>query len=271
MEHSKSLREKFPQQPDFQVSYVFPEATRGSGYLTGAHWHEHVELLYVVQGELRVNIRGSWQLASEGNIVAINAGEIHSIPEKSEDTLYACLIPHKALCARMGVPVEKLCLASVIWDRASAQAMEEIFTELREKPPYYKAGVQAKALNLIIQLARTYGSVQKQGSGDNKVSLVMQAVEFMASRYDSPISTGDVCAALGFDKSYVCNTFKTITGTTILEHLNMVRCEHARDLLLSGDTTVADCAARCGFRNLSYFTKTYRRYMGELPSETGKK
>lgn len=171
MEQNKSLREKFPQQPDFQISYTFPEATRGSGYLTVTHWHEHMELLYVVQGELRVNIRGSWLLAKAGEIVVINAGEIHSIPEKNEDTLYACLIPHKALCTRMGVPVERLSLAHVIGDRDCARAMEEILKELRAKPPLYKPSVQVKALNLVIALARTYSTGQGQEGEITKPSL----------------------------------------------------------------------------------------------------
>lgn len=271
MEKSHNLREKFPHQPDFKLSYVLPEVTGGSTYLTAAHWHEHMELLYIVKGQLRVNIQGSWVRAGPGQIVAINAGQIHSIPEKSEETFYACLIPHRSLCSRMGISVEKIRLAPIITDRAAAGAVGEILNELREKPPYYKASVQLKVLELMIALARNHGSLQPGDGADRRAVLVKQIVELVAEGYDRAISTKDICQALGFDKSYVCNTFKTITGTTILEHLNMVRCEHARDLLMAGDRTVSDCAALCGFRNLSYFTKTYQRYMGEKPSETGRK
>ena len=100
--------------------------------------------------------------------------------------------------------------------------------------------------------------------------MVKRAVEYLQENFTQPISTGDVCAYLGFDKSYICNTFKEITGTTVLEYLNMMRCERARELILSGELSIAQSAAASGFRHWSYFTKTYKKYIGRLPSETAR-
>lgn len=54
----------------------------------------------------------------------------------------------------------------------------------------------------------------------------------------------------------------------MISYLNMVRCEHARELLQMGKLSVSECASLCGFQNSSYFTKTYKHYIGELPSDT---
>ena len=50
----------------------------------------------------------------------------------------------------------------------------------------------------------------------------------------------------------------------------MVRLEHARELLVSGDVGVTVTAAtfKCNFANLGHFAKDYRAAFGELPSET---
>ena len=72
--------------------------------------------------------------------------------------------------------------------------------------------------------------------------MVKQVIEYMQKNYVHPISTEDVCQYLSFDKSYICNKFKQITGTTMISFLNMIRCEHAWELLLLGKLSVSECA-----------------------------
>lgn len=270
---AEAQREIFVRQPDFPVNYAFAEASRGCGYLTPAHWHEHIELLCVEAGALRVNIQGSWVTALPGELVVVNAGEIHSIPEKDAETLYACLIPQKPLCVRSGLPVEEIRLCHLIQDSDCAGIFRSLMQELRDKPLYYKADVQARLVSFLVQLARCHGMERRERSHHSRASkeyMVKRAVEYLQENFTQPISTGDVCAYLGFDKSYICNTFKEITGTTVLEYLNMMRCERARELILSGELSIAQSAAASGFRHWSYFTKTYKKYIGRLPSETAR-
>ena len=76
---------------------------------------------------------------------------------------------------------------------------------------------------------------------------------------------------MGFSKHYICHSFKEITGYTIIEYLNILRCNNAKNLLLTGQYSISQCAEKSGFHNLSYFTRTYQKYMQELPSDTRKK
>ena len=51
-----------------------------------------------------------------------------------------------------------------------------------------------------------------------------------------------------------------------MDYVNFARCSQARRLLITGRYNVTEAAQRSGFENLSYFTRTYKRYMGALPS-----
>ncbi|EOU2011906.1 helix-turn-helix domain-containing protein, partial [Clostridium perfringens] len=54
---------------------------------------------------------------------------------------------------------------------------------------------------------------------------------------------------------------------TILDYINHIRCINARNLILYNGYTISESAYKSGFNNLSYFSKTYKKYMGLLPSE----
>ena len=80
------------------------------------------------------------------------------------------------------------------------------------------------------------------------------------------ITLDDISKAVLFDKFALCREFKKTTGQTIVENLNNYRCIKAIEYL-SAEYTVAQTAAFCGFDNLSFFTKTFKRFIGKLPSD----
>lgn len=265
--------EKFKAESDFLVNYHFTDKVEETCAITPAHWHEHIELLLVKQGQLRIYIHGEWISAAPGEIVVVNPDELHSIPEKSADTLYECLIPYKSLCDRMELPLEEMRIANHIRDKKYADAFTAIMDQLREQPPLYRTSVQLHLLTMVTDLLQEYGrpiTTQREKGRSSKDTLVKRSITYIQKNYLNPISTDDVCKNLGFNKNYVCHSFKNITGNTMVDYLNMLRCQHAHKLLVEGKLSVADCAQQSGFNHVSYFSKTYRRHMGELPRETVK-
>lgn len=268
---SNEMYEQLPKDSRLPVTYHFPEFLIGN--ITPAHWHEHVEILCVTRGNLRIYIQGQVISAVPGDIVVINPGETHAIPEREPDSRYACLIPHQALCSKMGLSVKDHPIRNLIQDKRLVSAFHHILHILQEKPQLYEIDVQIRLISLVLDLIREYpksdsisGRIQET-AGEQ---LVKQTISYIKEHYARPLSTKDVCKYLGFDKSYVCSVFKKITGTTMISYLNMVRCEHARELLQMGKLSVSECASLSGFQNSSYFTKTYKHYTGELPSETSR-
>ena len=55
----------------------------------------------------------------------------------------------------------------------------------------------------------------------------------------------------------------------VFEYVNAVRCRNANTFILSG-LSISEAAYRCGFENMSYFSKTFKKYVGKLPSKVGR-
>ena len=84
------------------------------------------------------------------------------------------------------------------------------------------------------------------------------------------ISLEDISRSVLCDKYTLCRDFKKYTGQTVFENLNRYRCIKAAELLNDGKS-VAEAALLCGFESFSFFTKTFKKYMGSLPSEYKKR
>lgn len=67
---------------------------------------------------------------------------------------------------------------------------------------------------------------------------------------------------------YLCTVFKQYTSRTVFQYINMVRVSKSKELLLAEySMPVGEIAYRTGFRDVSYFCKTFRRLEGKSPME----
>ena len=74
-------------------------------------------------------------------------------------------------------------------------------------------------------------------------------------------------AACGCSPSHFMRWFKKMTGQGFTEYLNEQRLNAAADALRSGSDTVLAIAEQCGFENLSYFNRLFKKRYGMTPRE----
>ena len=89
----------------------------------------------------------------------------------------------------------------------------------------------------------------------------------MKSNYGERLTLEKIAEEAGLSKYYFARAFKKTTGMTVVSFLNIIRCRYARGLLLNKKHSVREAAYLCGFENDSYFSKTFKKVMGYLPSE----
>ena len=68
------------------------------------------------------------------------------------------------------------------------------------------------------------------------------------------------------NSSYLSRLFKQEMGVAFSSYVTMKKMERAKEVLLQGGR-VYDAAAATGYRDVSYFTKVFRKYWGVTPGE----
>lgn len=260
---------EFIQHPDpsFPVIFHLNCFPAGNGGFI-PHWHEDLELLFIESGQATFFVDGQPFSASAGNVIVAGFGRMHSMQEATADIQYYCLIVNPSLCTLCGFSPQQFRVSPHIQDKEVSGWLIRITEEFQQKRPYFQQSVKAAITSLLIYLMRNHSI--SDGSPDlvtdSKITMVKQAIRWMQIHYKQSISLSDLAVQVGFSRYYLCHVFREITGYPVSQYLNQLRCANARKLLSSG-WTVSAAATACGFDNLSYFARIYKRCMGHTPSQ----
>ena len=84
---------------------------------------------------------------------------------------------------------------------------------------------------------------------------------------NSDLSVEDLGAQMGLSRVQLYRKIKALTNYTPIELLRILRLKRAASLLASTEKSISEITYEVGFTSPSYFTKCYKEYFGESPSD----
>ena len=230
------------------------------------NWHDNIEIQLCVEGEGAVLIDGKEYAFYKNDIIIIDSNSIHYTFSKTSIT-YSCIIISTEFCKQMGIDYDTLSFSPVVKDEKLQQIFHNICNEYKNSNTLRTAKLNKLLLEILIHICSFYSTTKKTALSQSKnLNAVKSALYFIRENYNKKFSLNDVSKYILIDKFTLCKEFKKFTGQTIFDNLNTFRCTKAADLLSSGKS-VSETAYLCGFENISFFTKTFKKYMHTLPSK----
>ncbi|MBQ8388126.1 MAG: AraC family transcriptional regulator [Clostridia bacterium] len=243
-----------------------------------ANWHDNIELLCFTDGEGYLNYDSGRFRVKAGDVAIINPNAIHLCEsENGNDLIYYCLIIDTAFCEANGIDILSMRFSEVAHgNRELAGIFEELnrnFSRARVNHGNLpdRLAVYRDIMGILTILCRDYLADDESDSVDQRSRAVAsgrvkKVMTYMQNHFSEPITLDEVAEHVGVSKYHLSREFKLFTGMTIFDSLNLLRCKEARHML-TGGATVTEAATTCGFENLSYFSRTFKRHIGKLPSE----
>lgn len=97
---------------------------------------------------------------------------------------------------------------------------------------------------------------------------VRQAMDYIAGHYaDENISIATIAEHLCVSEGHLSHVFKKQTGMTVTNYLTKTRIDAAMALLQTGRVKVYEAAAAVGYKDVTYFSATFKKLTGLSPSE----
>jgi len=97
-------------------------------------------------------------------------------------------------------------------------------------------------------------------------SRVRWAIRYITENYANNITISEVAEAVSLNPIYFGTLFKKETNTIFRDYVNTIRLNQAEDMLRTGQRNVTEVAHNCGFTDVSYFSRLFKKYKGIPPS-----
>lgn len=229
-----------------------------------ANWHENIELLFCTEGTGHTIINSNSVEMTPGTVTVVNSGMMHCTIADSEVLKYYCLIIDTDFLKTLGLDVENTDLAEYIKDDRICEYFKTIVSEYYDKNDFYEAAIKGSVAALTTHIFRHYSLGKKQKISDDAIK---RSIKYINEHFKEDILVSDIAEYVGFSRFYFSRKFTETVGCSVKEYIQIMRCREAEDMLLSHKYTVSEVAAECGFSDVSYFTKTFKRVLGYLPSK----
>lgn len=96
---------------------------------------------------------------------------------------------------------------------------------------------------------------------------VREAEDWLAKYYRESEIVGQLVELMDIPERTLKRRFKSATGQTLIERVQILRVEHAKRLLESERTSVDDICAAVGYEDAAFFRRLFKRLVGITPSE----
>ena len=253
------------------VKHLYSERRTPGELCFAMHWHDRMELLYVLNGSLELHAQEGKYTVPAGQTAVAAPRQLHGGFAGREGVVYHVFM----------FDVEKFCNATiaaqkylvpicegktgfqrVIDDDGMREAEIRLLTSLedRENHPLLVIGIIYELLSILYRYRNEdLRSLLKQNQAFSEI------LKYVNDRFDGKLSPKEVSARFGYNETYFCRRFKEITGLTFTRYLLALRMECAQKLLTETQEEIGTIAWKCGYADVSYFSHCFKKQYGVSP------
>ncbi|MDP9803752.1 AraC family transcriptional regulator [Acinetobacter calcoaceticus] len=236
------------------------------------HTHEGYCIGVIEEGAQSFFRTGQLHVAPKGDIILVNADEIHTGSSAVESGWrYRAIYPTPEMLAEVsqdffenqhGAPWFP---QAVIRDLGLAQQLCLLFDLLEQKDNFLLK--ETMYLSTLACLMKRHGkSNQTFCELPEAYSKILRVKELLVEMPETNFSLQDLADMVGLSAWHFLRQFKKYVGLPPHAWLVQARLQKARQLLKQGDQ-IAMVAQQCGFSDQSHFNRHFKKAMGVTPTQ----
>lgn len=149
------------------------------------------------------------------------------------------------------------------------QKLNDIFLLAGKSDPIRDLSIHIKFLEFLtlLYLNRDSNKYADRAEIYPMEDKIYSVASYIHSHYAEELSLQTLSRDFYISSCYLSRQFKTVTGFTLTDYIQMTRIRNIQSMLLSSDISIAQAASACGFASFSQFNRTFRKHIGMSPSE----
>lgn len=267
--------------PDYPVYIRRSFLSTYPHYAAPSHWHEDIELIAVLSGQMKYSVNGEIIDLKEGEGIFVNSRQMHfGFSDTNEECEFLCILFHPMLLC-MTTAYERDFVLPVIrhtglsflhlcpetgWQKEIWRQIRSVYL-CREKPAArMRMGAAFLTIWSLIYENMSLHEKQQQKQ-DTDLVTVKNMIGFIQQNYAGRVSLSEIAASGMVGQSKCCKLFTKYLGETPNMYLTRYRLNKSMILLRNTDKTITEIAMETGFGSGSYYAETFRKWMGKSPRE----
>lgn len=245
-------------------------------YEVPLHWHNEAEIIIIKKGCGLISVDLVLYKVHVGDIILVRPGQLHAIQQyKSESMEYENTIfqldfllsnsldlcrteffqPFIENCFNIPSIFHKdsPCYASL------SQSIRNMDILSDEKEFAYQIGIRSSLLQFFYSLFHYYANTLSTSTQNKSMEILKQILKYTEINYMHSISIQDIADYVGYSKSHFMKFFKQQMQISYISYLNDYRLTIAARHLAASSYNVLEICLLCGFDNLSYFSRQFKK------------
>lgn len=226
------------------------------------HFHAGIELVYVLDGAFTATVNGQSIHVSAGEMLMNNCYSVHAY---SAENCHAVItvIPLSVVPSIQKKITSNRFRTNLIRD--DEQGTLGFFMRMLADNPeneILQKGVSYALIGYLIG----HIPLDPVGSSD-QADVICRILNYLNDHFSKRLTVDQVAAHFGYSRSRFSHLFKSTIGYSLPQYLNLLRCQHISEALLTTDTPAVELAISAGFNNAHTFYSAFKSYYHMTPRE----
>ncbi|WP_179215735.1 AraC family transcriptional regulator [Paenibacillus sp. MY03] len=247
------------------------------------HYHEEVEFLLILKGELTAFCTEERLVLRKGDICLFGSSEPHRTIQTKDGNLSYLVFQidlrkywdQSTLTSmrHFSEVLRPLSTLNYIYRECrdartrSAALIRDIFKEMNEGQLGYELAVSSRIKDLLLLLLRHDERKQLNYSDNQLAHRLQPAIDYVEERLGNKLSVVEVSSLLNMSYTHFIKTFKKAFGMSFIDFVSYKRIRKAEQQLLTSDISIAEVAEAAGVSNLGHFYDLFQRYNDCSPKQ----
>ncbi len=262
--------------------------TEADNFPVRPHWHYFMELLFIVEGTVIVNVNNETYRMSKGDFILFHSRDIHSIDAPAElfPKLYVLKFDINRITSNStyaprfrtifhnakGISSAPVYLpAKIICDTEIESFVGDYVNEFQRKDYGYDVvcnSLLSALLTTVLRIWQKNGfDVEKATGGKEPSETIYTITGYIDAHSSEHLTVEEIAKVCNMSYSYFAKSFREYYGQTCKEFIEFIRVCKAEDFLLFTDYDLTYISQETGFSDCSHLIKTFRKLRGITPKQ----
>lgn len=230
------------------------------------HIHEHVEILYVIEGEIEVVINDKQYIMTKGDVYIVFPNIRHSIITREKSKTH--IIIASALYYRDYNSELKSYepLIPILPNKAYPNEIVYVIKKILQHKDNIR--IIKGYVNVLIGLLLDELELVKRGSNiEIENDVFIKALNYIDSNFTKNITLMDMSKELGVNKYYLSHIFSQNLNCNFRGYVNRRRVELAKHMLIDSEKSITEIGFLCGYETARTFYRAFKKETNLTPKE----